>query len=397
MASRTTLTNFICTLISIVVLYFSNPILSNAAIETRISEDEMAYQKAYLLLSTKAYKELEARFKQYLDNYARNEITEEELAKKFETFSKTPGLEPRYDEWIKAYPESYSAMLARGIYRATTAWERRGNDLARNTTDSQFRGFREMLIDAKSDLTSSIKLYPRAINSYRYLIRISKGLGLGDERKFLDAALLIDSKAYNPRFEYFDAITPKWGGSEELMAQFLKECQKSPMSDQSKQRIEGKYYYSLGQQASFDKDYKTTAHYFYKYYLTNHDPANLQKSGQALLDGDYKDQAFERFNELVKDHPQYQYGYELRGYLYEYHLKDIEKSTKDYLTAANMGANWSQNRMGWYYMMGINIPVNYSKAKHYLELAAAQGNVTAKENLVTLKKLLARPNTDALH
>jgi TPR repeat protein len=378
---------FIFILIATFAILLSLPHPALAEPAKKLTEDEIFYQQSYLMLSTKKYKELDQRFQKYLDLYARNELTAEDLSLKFDTFAKTPGLEPRYDEWVKAFPESYSARLARGIYRVTTAWEKRGSGLARNTTDSQFRGFGETLKDAQSDLLLSLKLYARPVDSYRFLIRVSKGLGLDDERDLLDAALKLDPKALDPRFEYLDAITPKWSGDEDLMARFLEESNQSQMSDKNKKVIEGKYFYSLGEQARFGKDFKTAADNFYKYYLTNHNPANLQMSGQALLDGDFKDLAFERFSELVKDHPKYCYGYELRGYLYEYHFKDIEKSVADYLAAADLGANWSQNRMGWYYMMGINVPVDYAKAKHYLDLAAAQGNNTAKENLVILKQL----------
>ncbi len=360
------------------------------------SEDEVFYQKTYLMLSTREYTGLDQRFQEYLDLYARNEITAEELVGKFENFSKTPSLEPRFDEWVNAFPQSYSARLARGIYRTTTAWERRGNALSRNTTDAQSRGFEETLKDAQSDLLLSLKLYARPVNSCRYLIRVSKGLGLDDERDMLDEALKLDPKAMDPRFEYLNSITPKWGGSKRLMAQFLEESNKSPMSDKNKKIIEGKYYYSLGEQAKLEKDWRTAADNFYKYYLTNKNPANLQMSGQALLDGDFKELAFERFDQLAKEHPQYAYGFELRGYLYELHFKNIEKAIEDYLAASELGANWSQNRMGWFYMMGINVPVDYVKAKHHLELAAAQGNNTAKENLVILERLLAQPGKAAI-
>jgi TPR repeat protein len=90
---------------------------------------------------------------------------------------------------------------------------------------------------------------------------------------------------------------------------------------------------------------------------------------------------------LAKDHPAFPYGFELRGRLQEYHYKDTRKANQDYLTAADLGAGWSQNRMGWNYMKGINVPVDYAKARHYLDLAASQGNQTAKENLVILDKL----------
>lgn len=382
---------YIFILIAAVALILAPQHRAFAEPSSKLTDDEIFYQQSHLMLSTRQYKELDPRFNRLLSLYTSNEITAEELSMKFDTFSKTPSLEPRFDEWVKAFPKSYSARLARGIYRVTTAWEKRGSDLGRNTTDSQFRGFKETLKDSQSDLLLSLDLYERPVDSYRYLIRISKGLSLGNERRLLDAALKLDPKAMNPRFEYLDSITPKWGGSERLMTHFFEESNRSPMSDKNKKIIEGKYYYSLGEQARFGKDYKTAADNFYKYYLTNRNPANLQLSGQALLDGDFKELAFERFDQLAKEHPQYPYGFELRGYLYELHFKDVEKAIKDYLAASELGANWSQNRMGWFYMMGINVPVDYVKAKHHLDLAAAQGNNTAKENLVILQRLLSQP------
>jgi TPR repeat protein len=365
-----------------------------AASAAPLTDEEVFFQESYLMLSTKAYKELDNRLNGYLDLYARNNMTAEELALKFDMFSKMPGLEPRFNEWVKEFPESYSARLARGIYRVTDAWEKRGNQFASSTTDNQFKGFREILKEAQSDLKLSLGLYARPVDSYRYLVRVSKGLGLGNERSMLDAGLGLDSKACEIRFEYFDAITPKWGGNKALMAAFLQESNKSPMSDKNKKRIEGKYFYSLAHQARLDKDYKSAETYLFKYYLTNKEPGALQSSGQAALDGDFKKVAFERFDQLASEHPKYPYGYELRGYLYETHFKDNAKAVADYLVASELGANWSQNRMGWYYMMGINVPTDLNKAKHFLELAAKQGNRSAAENLITLEKLQSRSNTD---
>ncbi len=434
MISRKTPHRHIFIIFALMALLFAGPLQALVEENAKLSEDGIFFQKSYLLLSTKSYEELDQLYKQYLDLYADHQITAEELTKKFETFARTPGMGPRYDEWVEAFPASYSARLARGIYRSATAWEKRGGNMANNTSDAQFRGFGEMLLDARSDLKASLALNARPVNSYRYLIRVTKGIGddgqedlhvgwrdlldavlrldlkaviaicrnlihgsnelhQDTKRDLLDAALKLDPEAMDVRFEYMDSITPKWDGSEEMLAQFYAECNQSPMSDKNKKIMEGKYYYSLGEQARFEKNFKSAADNFYKYYLTNKNPANLQSAGQALLDGDFNDLAFERFDELVKSHPEYSYGYELRGYLYEHHFKDIEKAIKDYLVASELGANWSQNRMGWFYMMGINVPVDYAKAKHHLDLAAAQGNNTAKENLITLQSLLGQTGT----
>lgn len=355
----------------------------------QLSEEAVFGEKTYTMLSSKEYGALEQRFRPYLDSYDNKKISAEELAVKFEVFSMMSGIEPQFDEWVKAYPKSYTARLARGIYFVTDAWKKRGELMGNRTTDAQMRGFRESLKKSQSDLMLSIPLYARPVDSYRYLIRISKGLSLGTERNLLDAALKLDPKAYEARSEYFDAITPRWGGDEKLMASFLEECNKSPMSDKNKKRFEGIYYFAMAQQARLEMDYKAGSDYFYKYYLTNKDPNVLQWSGQVALDGKFQDLALVRFTQLAKDHPAYPYGFELRGLLYEYHFKDINKAIHDYLSASDLGASWSQNHMGWYYMKGINVPVDYVKAKHYLDLAAKQGNATAVENLAILEKLKA--------
>lgn len=353
----------------------------------QLSEQEVFGKKTYDMLDARQYGALEQRFRPYLDSYANNKISAEAFAWRFEAFSMMTEVEPRLDEWVQSFPNSYTARLARGIYHVTDAWRKRGELMGNRTSDMQMKGFHESLKKAQSDLGSSIPLYARPVNSYRYLIRISKGLGLGNERDMLDKALKLDPKAFDARSEYYDAITPRWGGSKKEMASFLDESNKSQMSDKDKKRIEGIYYYDLAQQARLEKDYKAGSDYFYKYYLTKKDPNILLWSVQDAIDGKLQELAMERLNELNKEYPTYPFGFELRAQLYEYHYKDIKKAIQDYLVAADLGATWSQNRMGWNYMKGINVSVDYVKAKHYLDLAAKQGNETAMANLDILKKL----------
>lgn len=351
------------------------------------SEQDVFGQKSYDMLSSREYAALEQRFRPYLDSYAGDKISAEELAWRFAVFSMMTEVEPRLDEWIRAFPQSYSARLASGIYHVTDAWKKRGELMGNRTSDEQMRGFHESLKRSRADLLASIPLYARPVDSYRYLVRISKGLGLGEERDMLDAALKLDPKAYDIRTEYYDAITPRWGGSEKLMARFLEECKNSQMSARDKKRIEGVHYYDLAQQARLEKDYKAGSDYFYKYYLTDKKPNVLLWSVEVAIDGKLQDLAIARLNELDKEYPTYPFGFEMRAQLYEYHYKNIKKAIQDYLSASDLGASWSQNHMGWYYMKGINVPVDYVKARHYLDLAARQGNETAVANLAALEKL----------
>jgi hypothetical protein len=366
------------------------PQLAFAESSQELKADEIFHRQAYLWLSAKNYQALEQAYQRYLDLYARNEITAEELSMRFDAFTKTRSLDLRFDEWVEAFPKSYSARLARGIFLITTAWEKRGNKFANVTTDEQFRGFLDFSKEAQADLFSSLKLYGRPVESYRYLIRISKGIGGGNERDLLDAALKLDPKALNPRREYLTSIVPKWGGSKKLMTSFIEESKQSPMNARNKNHLEEQYFDLMADDAQFEKDYLSASIYFNKSYQLNNLPNKLESSAQAAQSGEFFDLAFARFNLLVIAHPLYLYGYQQRGYLYETHLKDIDSALKDYLTAADLGCDWAQNRLGWFYMMGENVPVDYVKAKYYLDLAAAQGNSTAKANLNVLNDLLSQ-------
>lgn len=375
---------------AVITFFLIPPQLAFAESSQELKTDEIFHRQAYLWLSAKKYQALEQAYQRYLDLYARNEITAEELSMRFDAFTKTRSLDSRFDEWGNAFPKSYSARLARGIFHVTMAWEKRGKKFASATTNEQFRGFLDSAKEARADLLSSLKLYERPVESYRYLIRISKGIGGGNERDLLDAALKLDPKALYPRFEFLVSIVPKWGGSKELMTSFIDESKQSPMSAKNKNHLEVMYFDLMADDALLEKDYLSASIYFNKSYQLNNLPNKLESSAQAAQSGEFFDLAFARFNLLVIAHPLYLYGYQQRGYLYEIHLKDIDSAIKDYLTAADLGDNWAQNRLGWYYMMGVNVPVDYAKAKHYLDLAAAQGNAHAKANLNVLNDLLSQ-------
>jgi len=105
------------------------------------------------------------------------------------------------------------------------------------------------------------------------------------------------------------------------------------------------------------------------------------------MDGGLKDLALSRFNELIEAHPKYERGYTQRGFLYETNYKNNEKAFEDYLVAADLGSSWAQNRIGWWYMTGKYVALDYDKAEIWLNRAAAKKNQTAIENLRNLEKL----------
>ena len=350
-------------------------------------EDTRLDTEAYYLLFNRDYKTLEQRFKSYIDAYAGGKITAEDISNKFDRFLRTPGLEAQFNEWINTYPRSYSARLARGIYHIANAWVLRGGKFAGETSDDQFQRFSGELKNAQSDIEASLNLFSRPIESYRYLIRVSKGLSLEKEREFLDEALKIDPKAFYPRSEYLSAITPKWGGNNDLMAEFINASKKSQMNAKLMNRLESDYYSYLAEQSYLDKDFKTSSAYYLKSYMAYKRPGTLYKSGRAANDGGFKDLAFSLFDELAKKHTKYPTGFTERGYLYESYFKDYDKAINDYLIASDLGNSWAQNRIGWFYMTGTHVKTDLVKAEKYLIMAIRQNDKTALANLDVLNNL----------
>src|SRR5262245_66223872 len=71
-------------------------------------EATAANDEVYVKLSSRKYQELEGQFNRVLDAYAARRISEDELASRFSIFSRSYGLESRFDAWVGAYPKSYA-------------------------------------------------------------------------------------------------------------------------------------------------------------------------------------------------------------------------------------------------------------------------------------------------
>lgn len=361
---------------------------TGAAFGVDLAEELNAFgQKTFQVLSARDYAGLEKIFNPYLVSYEKNKISEDELSMRFSVFSGMFDVESELDGWVQAYPTSYAARLAHGIYYVEEAWRKRGDLMGDRTSNKQFAGFNEYLKKSHAELTASLRLYARPVESYRYLIRVAKGQDGEEERQMLDLALRLDPAAVQPRLEYLDAVTPRWGGDEKQMAAVLKEGKQSRMSAHDKAQLEGRYYLAMAQDARLRKNYRAGSDYFYMGYKASGEENALLFSAEIAIDAEDPTLALDRLNELLKVFPKSANGYDYRAKVYEYKFNDMEHAVQDYVKAADLGSAWSQNHIGWFYMKGIKVPVDFKKARRYLELSANQGNRTAKENLVILNGL----------
>ena len=76
------------------------------------------------------------------------------------------------------------------------------------------------------------------------------------------------------------------------------------------------------------------------------------------------------------------------GTIYSLHLGDHKKAFKYWLESANLGNAISQNNLGLMYANGWGVPVDYENALHWFEIASANGNDEATQNVAQLKQNL---------
>ena len=123
-------------------------------------------------------------------------------------------------QWVDEDPTSAYALAARGIHYSQAAYDARGSDFARNTSDEQFTRMRELADMARADLEESLKINPRLIAAYHGLLRISRLHGSPKERaRWVRSALALDAADPWIYVDWMEDAEPQWGGSVSKMTE----------------------------------------------------------------------------------------------------------------------------------------------------------------------------------
>ncbi|WP_416546083.1 tetratricopeptide repeat protein [Limnohabitans sp. DCL3] len=90
-------------------------------------------------------------------------------------------------------------------------------------------------------------------------------------------------------------------------------------------------------------------------------------------------------------------GHEYSAFYYAEHLegglgilRDVKKSIEAYKTAASLGLNLAQNRLGVIYAEGVMVPRNLIEAYKWFLIATANGYEPAKDNRIRAESRLSR-------
>jgi hypothetical protein len=144
-----------------------------------------------------------------------------------------PALEHNYRQWIAAYPSSYAAAVAYGIYLRIRGYEARGCDYINDTSEQQVAAMDVLLDKAMEQYTRSIPLTQKPILTYHALLGIAMLRGTDEtSRAVLESACRIDPRNYIVRYKYLASIQTRWGGSLQKMLQFRQESAQAGLSPQ---------------------------------------------------------------------------------------------------------------------------------------------------------------------
>lgn len=148
------------------------------------------------------------------------------MALAFRTFNDVdPYLEPRLDDWVRAFPHSAFALAARGKYFANRGYKARGARWASETSDAQFKAMNAEFERAAADLSEAIKLDPKLplpASQFLGIIRNGGTQEMGDAA--FERYMRLMPYSYVIRETYATELEPKWGGDARKMFRMVNDA-----------------------------------------------------------------------------------------------------------------------------------------------------------------------------
>jgi tetratricopeptide (TPR) repeat protein len=170
------------------------------------------------LLRQENFDELEHRTRGFVRRFASDPLWESPLCKLYSSIDGTDAaLKEKLDKWVQRRP-SYMSYTARGTYEVQQGFQQRGFDYIEHTPPENLERMSATMADAQADLEKALSLNPRFTPAYVALLGVAQAVG------GVDAATRIEQRAtrevpttYYVRQAYLRNLTPRWGGSYELM------------------------------------------------------------------------------------------------------------------------------------------------------------------------------------
>ena len=178
------------------------------------------------LLTSGDVKSVEKFYSSLQSKFDSGAATEYDLLDAYKAFYQTDDkYRVQLANWIKTFPKSPSAYLARGIYYRKLGEHKRGEQYISQTPTENLTYMEQMFKLAQSDLEISLQLNSRSYLSVLHLLNIAQFRGdTTAATKYLDLGKTILPTNFLLRARYLIQLAPRWGGSYESMDLFIRNC-----------------------------------------------------------------------------------------------------------------------------------------------------------------------------
>lgn len=321
-----------------------------------------------------------------------------ELRDAFRAFDVTDrDLAVRYDAWVRSFPKSYVARLARAIYYKNIGYEERGDKYISETSTLQLEKMDAAMKKAISDFGASITMDPKPFLSFFYMIGIIRSYaGPAYSRKMYDEAIRLAPSFLDTRREYMLSLEDKWGGSLEQMRGYFEECKREALPTSQLNLLEAMIYEDQASELEEQGDH-AGAESAYRKTLelggADCDTCIAAALSKVLIAENKISEAIPFLTRYIDDHPSDMGAVGWRGSLY-LKIGKVPEAVVDITKAADAGLADMQNQLGVLYMTGVPgyMTVNAEEGVKWLRKAAAQGDADAERNLPTAEKILTLIN-----
>jgi tetratricopeptide (TPR) repeat protein len=169
---------------------------------------------------------LDEYYSRQQQDYEAGRISDERLYASFhKLYEDSLDNEASYDRWVEAFPNSYAAVLARGVYFYRMAWAVRGDKYLTETPTPQLEAMKSWAGRALPELLASLKLTSKPYLSTLYLLNAAMLQGSAEERRrWYERGMAIDPSNALIRYRYMFSLRPRWGGSYGQMEAFLAQA-----------------------------------------------------------------------------------------------------------------------------------------------------------------------------
>ena len=363
------------------------PLLAAAAF---VAPTLAAQMDASSLLRAGRFQELDDHYSAVQGQFDAGKISGDELRNEFRSFYPTDrDLEATLDGWVRAFPKSYVARLARAIYYKRVGFEERGGEYISKTSAERIRNMDSALGKAIRDFGASMEMESKPYLSYFYVLDISNQYaGVPYTRQLYEKAVALSPTSFGLRLKFMSALEAKWGGSLQEMRAFMEECRNAHLSDPQLHQLQAMVYEDEGWE---DVNYRNDligAEVAYRKALEQaaNECETCVHADTALILvlmklGKYGD-AISYLNSYLRTHPRNLWALANRGMSYM-QSGNPREAIADWNLAAAAGDDYSQYHLGMAYVTGIPeiLEADTTIGFEWLRKSADQGNADAKRSL----------------